>query len=381
MRSSVLVLLPFPAAGWSSTANPAQIEKAASRDSYLRTRLPVAYPPKDLKDFGRFTGEVVKHYRSKGSAGLTHFQILNEPVYTDYALPRQFGYGLDDYLRLLEVAYRVAKAADPACVVVDGISANLEAGLTLDFVKRGGLGSVDVLDLHDYDPPRSAESFEDSFAALEKTMAEHALLRAPHYRGTFAALEKTMAEHGGPKPVWMTEWGCYADDDPPCLPWAAGDAAMNRSRWPDERAATEHIVKFTTIAFAHGVRKIFFHAGTCGPINGSDAGGVLFEYGGTPRKMYAGVATLTRLLGVPDRFAGRRDGAGIRAYMFETGRHAVAVCWANEGATNTFSTRPLSARDMMGNPLSGSVNLNDTPVFYLEAPDVSSRTGVLRAMP
>ena len=109
-----------------------------------------------------------------------------------------------------------------------------------------------------------------------------------------------MRANGGPKPVWITEWGCYADDDPPCVPQTVGDATMNRCRWPSERAATEHIVKFTAVSFAHGVRKIFFHAGTCGTINGPDAGGVLFDYGGAPRKMYAGVAALTRLLGVPD---------------------------------------------------------------------------------
>lgn len=50
------------------------------------------------------------------------------------------------------------------------------------------------------------------------------------------------------------------------------------------RAATEHLVKFTALSFAYDVRKIFFHAGTCGPINGPDAGGVLFEYGGTLRR-------------------------------------------------------------------------------------------------
>jgi hypothetical protein len=31
---------------------------------------------------------------------------LNEPVYTDYALPQRFGYTLDDYLRLREVVER-----------------------------------------------------------------------------------------------------------------------------------------------------------------------------------------------------------------------------------------------------------------------------------
>ena len=43
---------------------------------------------------------------------------------------------------------------------------------------------------------------------------------------------------------------------------------MNRCRWPSERAATEHLVKFAAVTFAHGVRNIFFHAGTCDWIMG-----------------------------------------------------------------------------------------------------------------
>ena len=137
------------------------------------------------------------------------------------------------------------------------------------------------------------------------TTIPRALPRAS--KTSFRSLEELMRAHGGPKPVWITEWGCYADDDPPCVPQTVGDATMNRCRWPSERAATEHIVKFTAVSFAHGVRKIFFHAGTCGTINGADAGGVLFEYGGAPRRMYAGVAALTKLLGVPESVRAHRE--------------------------------------------------------------------------
>ena len=152
-------------------------------------------------------------------------------------------------------------------------------------------------------PARPAESFEEPFAALEELMRTN----------------------GGPKPVWITEWGCYADDDPACVPESVGDATMNRCRWPSERAATEHIVKFTAVSFAHGVRKIFFHAGTCGTINGPDAGGVLFEYGGAPRKMYAGVAALTALAGrarcmCEDAALGRRVGLRL-SDSGPSGRH------------------------------------------------------------
>ncbi len=343
LNSQVEVLLPFPSASWSTTARREEVEKEAGQDGYLRARLPLAYAPKNLNDFGHYAATAVEHYRRSGPRPVTHYQILNEPVYTSYALPRQFGYSLDDYLRLLDTAYRTMKKADPNCQVVGGISAGIEAGLTREFVTKGGLNSVDVFDLHLYSPAVPAESFEDSFRSLEETMRAN----------------------GGPKPVWITEWGCYADDDPPCVPPVVGDATMNRCRWPGERAATEHLVRFTAVSFAHGVRKIFFHAGTCGPINGPDAGGVLFEYGGAPRKMYPGVAALTQILGVPEAFVRKIESGGLRAYLFRAQNHVVAVAW-NRGA----ETKPLrlSARtrafDIMGNEvLANDPVMGESPLY------------------
>jgi hypothetical protein len=349
LDSQVEVLLPFPSASWSTSARSPEIEKAAGSDSHLRMRLPFAYAPKELNDFGEYAAAVARHYQPSRPRAITHFQVLNEPVYTSYALPRQFGYTLADYLRLLEVASRALKSAAPDCRVVGGISANLESGFTRDFVKQGGLKLVDVFDLHMYDPARPAESFEEPFASLEELMRTN----------------------GGPKPVWITEWGCYADDDPPCVPQSVGDETMNRCRWPSERAATEHIVKFAAVSFAHGVRKIYFHAGTCGEINGPDAGGVFFEYGGTPRKMYAGVAALTALLGVPERCAHIVSEAGRKAYIFQTQDHAVAIAWSEIPQALKLSKR-VQAYDIMGNAFSlRQLALGPSPVYLVaENPDV-----------
>ncbi len=345
LDSEVEVLLPFPSANWSTTARADEVEKAAGNNTYLRQRLPVSYAPSDLNDFGAYAAAVAHHYGQSRPRAVTHYQILNEPVYTDYALPRKFGYTLADYLRVLEAGSRALHASDPQCRVVGGISANLTAGLTRDFVTQGGLQWVDVFDLHMYDSARPAESFEEPFAALES------LMRA----------------HGGPKPVWITEWGCYADDDPPCVPQSVGDATMNRCRWPSERAATEHIVKFTAVSFARGVRKIFFHAGTCGTINGPDAGGVLFEYGGAPRKMYAGVAALTRLLGVPDECVRIVHVDGLVAYVFRMKDRAVAIAWCEAGQSRKLKpSGGVQAFDIMGNSLSlNATELEASPVYLV----------------
>lgn len=343
LNSAVEVLLPFPSASWSTSAVADKVAKMAGNDSYLRARLPLAYAPKNLSDFSHYATATVRRYRQSQPRAVTHFQILNEPVYTDYALPAKFGYTLDDYLRLLEMAYSAIKAADPQALVVGGLSAGLESGWTRDFVNRGGLRFVDVFDLHNYDPARSAESFDDSLRSLEQLMRTH----------------------GGPKPVWITEWGCYADDDPPSVPQTFGDATMNRCRWPSERAATEHIVKFTALSFAHGVRKIFFHAGTCGTINGADAGSVLFEYGGAPRRMYAGVAALTKLLGVPDTCEKILNRDGKMACFFRSAGRTLAVAWRSEEGNEAIKPVPgVSVRDIMGNPVEpASSFLSATPIY------------------
>jgi hypothetical protein len=202
-----------------------------------------------------------------------------------------------------------------------------------------------------YDPPVPAEGYEE----------------------TFGRIEELMRAHGGPKPIWMTEWGCYADDDPPCVPHTVGDASMNRSKWPNERAATEHIVKFTAVTFAHGMRKIFFHAGTCGTINGPDAGGVLFEYGGAPRKMLPGVAALTRLFGVPDECVARIHRDGLHACVFRAKGRAVAIVWLDAEPKRPLKpAATVRAYDIMGNEVAArEAVLSESPV-YLVADDAAS---------
>jgi hypothetical protein len=115
------------------------------------------------------------------------------------------------------------------------------------------------------------------------------------------------------------------------------------------------------------VRKIFFHAGTCGTINGADAGGVLFEYGGAPRRMYAGVAALTKLLGVPETCQRIVNREGAIAYIFRSGGRTVAIAWRSSEREVPLTPVPgVDVRDIMGNPVEANVSvLSETPVYLL----------------
>ncbi len=356
------ILLPFASAAWSSSARPEAVAKTAGRDTYLRSRLPMAYAPKNLHDFGRYAAATVRHYdQFTTSSSRRHtflpftVQVLNEPVYTDYALPQQFGYTVDDYLKLLEVAHDAMKQVDPHVQVVGGISAGLTSAYTREFITKGGLKGCDVVDLHIYDAARAAETYEEPFRAFEELMKAH----------------------GPRRPVWITEWGCYADDDPPSLPLSIGDASMNRCRWPSERAATEHIVKFAAIGRAHGVEKILFHAGTAGRINGPDAGGVLFEYAGAPRTMYAGIAAFTKMFRTVSSPLRVVDRDGLHGYVFSTEDNpidvrnlphpVVAVAWSSSEMAKRMTIDPAArAFDLMGNLIgTRTIELTETPVYLV----------------
>ena len=71
-----------------------------------------------------------------------------------------------------------------------------------------------------------------------------------------------MNKLGKAKPIWVTEFGVYADDTPHTLPVTTGDDAADSTLRPDELTASQDIVQLATVLFAeNGARKIFFHMG------------------------------------------------------------------------------------------------------------------------
>ncbi len=342
VQGQVLALLPFPATPWATKPDAEKIKQRAGSDRYLQQRLVVACKPERPEDFAAYVRATVEHYRPRIHA----FEILNEPLYTDYAVPAAFGCTTADYVVLLRTAYEAAKAVDPTCTVIGGIASPPDSKWINEFIEQDGLRWCDVMNLHLYPHRGAPDAYEDAF----RKCWEH------------------VQSHGPARPIWVTEIGCYGDDDPPFTPFAVGDSSMNNALRPSELRASADLVKFAAILCAGGVRKIFYHAGTCGALNQNDAGNIFFEYGGAPRKQYAAQAVLSRLLGPDVEFVRKgTQPAGLQAFEFRSRGRTVVVLWSRQAELPALELPAgYHAVDLMGNPLpDGGVTPGDMPMYWI----------------
>lgn len=337
-RLKVLGLAPFPSSYWSSSA-PGDYEPGGD---YTKNRERISYAPRDAGQFEEYVRRTVGHYRGR----VTWWQVFNEPLYTSYSLPRRFGYTGADYARWVKLFAATARKANPECRILAGIGGIAGGGMSrdwLEFVEAGGLAPIDAVDIHHYPRIRPPEFMEE-------------MLRE---------FNKMLDEHGGRKPIWLTEYGYYADDDPSTVPMEYSEFDIPLE---NERLQAAYVVRWNVIMLAGGVEKIFYHAGTCDGVNRDSLQGIFFEYGGQPHKVYAAQAVMSRLLPPGCRFAESLPlGEGVRAYRFQDSQRALLVVWVPSGAR----ARPvelrddrLEALDLMGRPLAGKTfTPNEYPVY------------------
>lgn len=344
----VLGLLPFPSSNWSSSA-PASV---SGKGGYPQNRARVAYAPRDEKEFEDYVATTVAHYQGR----VRWWQVFNESLFTDYSLPRKHGYDGGTYARLTKAFARAARKADPQCRVLAGIGYITEGQILDDFGKffaGGGLEAADAIDIHHYPGIRPPEFLE---GLLEK-------------------LNALMDKHGRRKPIWLTEYGYYADDDPATVPLP--NHGFDKSVG-SERLQAEYAVRWATIGLAGGIEKIFYHAGTCHGLNGDNMQGVFFKYGGQPRRIYAAQAVLAQLLTPTARFVKQLAlGDGTKTYLFRDGERLVAVAWSTgraRPATVKLTDPRLQLWDLMGRPQPDRQFTPTGSPVYVVAEGVSDET-------
>jgi len=336
----VLGLLPFPSSNWSSSA-PASVQAG---DRYPENRQRAAHAPRDLAEFENYVAQTVTHYRGR----VQWWQVFNEPLFTDYSLPRKLGYDGTTYATHVKAFAHAARQANAQARVLAGIGYLSEGQILEDFEKffaAGGLDAADAIDIHHYPRVRPPEFIE----------------------GPLQRLNDLMGKHGGRKPIWLTEYGYYADDDPAAVPLA--HHGFNQPL-ASERQQSEYAVRWAVLNFANGVDKIFYHAGTCDGLNQDSLQGIFFEYGGTPHKIYAAQAVMSHFLTPASRFVTRlKLAAPTRAYLFRDGDRLVCAVWTDrETAAKEvmLGSDKVGLFDIMGRPMSGRrFRPSGTPVYLV----------------
>jgi len=166
------------------------------QDNRFKTR-----PPDDFEDYGDFVYEFVQRYKGR----VRYIQIWNEPNLT-----AEWGFERVDavaYTRLLEVAYRRAKEADPEVVVLSGpLAITLEDAsmrgnhndlVFLEQMYRAGAG--------DYFDILSANAF-----GLDRPPEDPPAPDVLNFRRV--ELQRAIMERYGDedKPIWINEYGWNA---------------------------------------------------------------------------------------------------------------------------------------------------------------------------
>lgn len=341
----VLPLLPpFPSADWCSEA-PAGL----TTQGYPGNRIRSAFAPKDPADLTNFIEAAVARYRDR----IRIWEFLNEPVYTDYALPadpsNKLGgrkYTAADYVALLEKAAAAMRRADPGCRVMGGI-AGWPKHLTQEVIEAGILKHVDLFNLHMYPANRLPEAF---FADMDWLL-------------------ERMDQGGGRKPIWVTEFSYYAADDLPRQPFVPAPHSWAEERLLDsERQCADYTLRFFLVMLSRNVERIFIHSGASGRVNEPNFECALFANEGEPRKLFAALAVFNKLIGAKPQFVGQANlGKSGHCLAFETGASSLLVFWQTReqpGPAIPFAA-PQDAQwiDPMGRVLAKAPDLASSPVY------------------
>jgi len=351
-----LALLPHSASNWSSMAPPG----AAPYEPPRYTRERVGYRPRSISHWESYVDEIARHLRGRVSV----FEVLNEPLWTEYALRPEGDYTVEDYAEMLSAAYKTIGEAAPGVAVIGGLSGlpRKHKRFHEELFTTDAVQNLDIFSIHDYPPDLDARIAEPALARLAEELEQRA---------------------GTQVPIWLTEFGYYADDDndldvfprATARSWAASHSVK------DEKRAAELTIQYNVVAAAHGVQKTFYHvAGGLAGIPNCDGGDeMFFEWNGAPRKIFPAQAALAELLR-PNATFKEKIGIGpdgmLEFFLFESPDGTSAFTWTREGrkAKLVPGDEPgIVFRDLVGNPIqNATVTVDQSPIAIVSSKSASA---------
>ncbi len=322
-----LVMFPFPSSVWAA-------EQPPKPPKNWRTYRPwqIACRPRDMAAFRRYIRECTRYF----APYIDTWEIFNESWFTSYSLPRSFGYGPEAYVPLLKAAFEEIKSVQPRSTVIGGYSGGYAHFAAYQTMHRLGGGQFcDAISVHAY-PGAEPEGLYKGWLAI------HKLFR---------------------KPLWLTEFGYYADDDLP--------ASYRPGHFPglveNEFYQAAWSVRACALALQAGIDKIFFHVNWWHTPPLFDRGHIqLLEPDGELHKVAVALSAMLRMLGdSPDPVAlWTRDDAYCA--IFRRRGRLVAMLWSIGETPATGPAPEGRYYDMAARPLRRPpTSLTDAPLYLL----------------
>ena len=209
------------------------IARLDRQPSWARADRAPTGPPDNYQDYADFVSAFVSRYKAGSPIGTVHaIQVWNEPN-----LDREWGgrrpidrRSAADYVRLLGMAYRAAKAADPGVTVIagslaptgwDGPEALPDDQYLRAMFESGLKGNYDVLGANANVQCPSVEAQPGACPVMPDRMWHPSF-----YFRRVEQLREIMVGHGdGDKQVWLMEFGWTTDTIHEGYSWYATDEA------------------------------------------------------------------------------------------------------------------------------------------------------------
>ncbi|NPV06513.1 MAG: hypothetical protein HPY83_00945 [Anaerolineae bacterium] len=281
--------------------------------------------------WARYVYETVRRYKPGGvlaqargwpaGAGVSHWEIWNEPDWTFF-----WSGSVEQYYRLLKVAYLAAKHADPGCTVILG---GLATYFDPDWFPR-------LLQVMSADPNQAERAARNHYF---DALAVHFYSRSADALDHTQRARSLLAAHGLNKPIWVTESGVPVWND---YPGPTEDPKSPYRATTEEQAA--YVIQAHAYALYSGAQVVFHFQlhDDCG--NGptardayglyrNEASAACYPSDAAPRlslKAYRTAVAQFRGLQPLWRRTPANDREEIAFYRPQTG-HRVTVLWATQG--------------------------------------------------
>lgn len=327
-----------PTSEWASTA-PKDISETTGGEAESRR---VWWMPRDMQAYEDYVAALMERYGDR----VKHWEVFNEPT------ERKGGEGCnlnlkENYIRFLQAARRAAERTGEDVEIM---------GAGLGYFKEVAdlnpiLSAIDILSEHRYP----------------------GLAPAPDFLRSIRGPVEQMQEVGTVRPMWVTEYGIYADDDPD--PTTINSRFLIHAGRDSEMLAASYTAKHQVLCLASGAEKVFFHIGNW-PITLNREHGCgfhpFFEWGGIPRKMLVTENVLSWALPPGTEFVRAiSDEPPLFAFEFARGKGTAAVVWCTHAEPVPAAVRDalngdgISTYNIVGQKQRNLEELNEYPVYIL----------------